>query len=319
MKNKISIPFLFIWLTYLQIANAQDAVPVQNGSRYSLTFAGQTFEVDAEKGARVTTFSIGDSNIIKQINGPDVNSWGSVVWPSPQSEFNWPPPRMINNGAYSASIDGNVMTFTSQTDKDGRNNQMQIIKSFRINESDTSVSIKYSLINIGTSEIKKALWEITRVPLNGISFWPTGNAGTWGALASSVQTCGDYSWLNISKETRRRLKFFADGAQGWFAHIDESNRLFVKTFVDVDSADFANGEGEIELWIAENFIELENQGVARTLNTNDTLHYEVKWILRQLPDWVNPTIGDKVLIDFVKWAITGKNKPQKPSDTSNLE
>ena len=319
MKKNLIIPILFICLTYTQITHAQKVVPVQNGSLYSLTFAGQTFEVNAEKGARVSTFSIGDSNIIKQINGSDVNSWGSVVWPAPQSEFNWPPPRLINNGVYSASIDGNVMTFTSQTDKDGKNNQMQLIKSFWVNESDTSVSVKYSLINKGTSPIKKAIWEIARVPLNGISFWPTGSAGTWGALASSVQTSGDYSWINISKESRRRLKFFADGAQGWFAHIDESNRLFVKTFEDVDSADFANGEGEIELWIADNFIELENQGVARTLNTNDTLHYEAKWILRQLPEWVNPGIGDEVLIDFVKWAITGKNKPQKPLDTSNLE
>ncbi|MFO7368955.1 MAG: hypothetical protein R6X09_01655 [Bacteroidales bacterium] len=312
MKNKLIIPVLFICLTYIQIVLAQEVVPVQNGSLYSLTFAGQTFEVNAEKGARVSTFSIGDSNIIKQINGFDANSWGSVVWPAPQSEFNWPPPRLINNGVYSASIDGNVMTFASQTDKDGKNNQMQVIKSFWVNESDTSFSVKYSLINKGTSPIKKAIWEIARVPLNGISFWPTGSAGTWGALASSVQTSGDYSWINISKEPRRRLKFFADGAQGWFAHIDESNRLFVKTFEDVDSADFADGEGEIELWIAENFIELENLGVARTLNTDDALHYEAKWILRQLPDWVKPSIGDEVLIDFVKWAITGKNKPQKP-------
>lgn len=312
MKKNLAISILFICLVYIQIVHAQEVVPVQNGSCYSLTFAGQTFEVNAEKGARVTTFSIGDSNIIKQINGTDANSWGSVVWPAPQSEFNWPPPRLINNGAYSASIVGNAMTFTSEPDKDRKNNQMQIIKSFRANESDTSVSVKYSLINKGTSPIKKAIWEITRVPLNGISFWPTGSAGTWGALASSVQTSGDYSWINISKEPRRRLKFFADGAQGWFAHIDESNRLLVKTFEDVDSADFADGEGEIELWIAENFIELETLGVARTLNTDDALHYEAKWILRQLPEWVNPGIGDEVLIDFVKWAITGKNKPKKP-------
>jgi hypothetical protein len=59
--------------------------------------------------------------------------------------------------------------------------------------------------------------------------------------------------------------------------------------------------------------------VARTLNTDDTLHYEAKWILHQLPEWVNPSIGDEVLIDFVKWAITGKNKPQKPVNTSSLE
>ena len=247
MKKNLKIFVVFICLAYIQIVHAQEVVPVQNGSLYSLTFAGQRFEVNAEKGARVTTFSIGDSNIIKQINGFDPNSWGSVVWPAPQSEFNWPPPRMINNGVYSASIDGNVMTFTSQQDKDGKNNQMQLMKSFWVNEPDNSVSVKYSLTNKGTSPIKKAVWEIIRVPLNGISFWPTGSAGTWGDLASSVQTCGDYSWINLSKEPRRRLKFFADGAQGWFAHIDESNRLLVKTFEDVDSADFADGEGEIEL------------------------------------------------------------------------
>ena len=69
----------------------------------------------------------------------------------------------------------------------------------------------------------------------------------------------------------------------------------------------------------KSFIELENQSVSKTLNTNDTLHYELKWILRQLPDWVNPAIGDQILIDFVNWAITGTNKPQKPETPINLE
>ena len=306
------IPISFFCLAYTQIAHAQDFKPVQNGLLYSITFAGQVFEVNAEKGARVSTFAIGDSNIIIPKSGGNDFVWGSVVWPAPQSEFRWPPPMKIDNGVYTASINGNVMTFTSQVESDRKNNQMQIIKSYWVNESDNSVSLKYSLVNKGTNPIKKAIWEVTRVSLNGISFWPTGSAGTWGNLASSVEENGDYSWINISKEPRRQLKFFADGSQGWFAHIDESNRLFVKIFEDVDSTDFADGEGEIELWIANNYIELENQGVAKTLNPNDTLHYELKWILRQLPDWVEPGVGDEILIDFVKWAITGENKPEKP-------
>jgi hypothetical protein len=68
----------------------------------------------------------------------------------------------------------------------------------------------------------------------------------------------------------------------------------------VDQADFANGEGEIELWIAGlGYIELENLSAAKSIPAGDTLHYDVKWYVRQLPDDIVPAVGSADLLMYV--------------------
>lgn len=305
MKLNYFILIICFVCTQTSIIKSQTVTPEVNGSIYSFSFNNLELLIDAEEGAKVSSFKINGSEFLVTSSGDGDYLYGSTAWPAPQSEFGWPPPMELDAGSYTGSIDGNVITLTSPIDVDGNENEMQFTKSFWADNADTSITINYSLINKGSSQITKAVWELTRPPVNGITFWPTGPAGTWGDLASSVVEQNNYSWIDIGNESRSDLKFFADGSQGWFAHVDSDNRLFVKTFDDVNQADFANGEAEIELWIAGNYIELENIGAAGTLNTDEKVDYKVKWYLRELPSNIIASIGNQDLVNYVNNIVGG--------------
>lgn len=269
-----------------------------DGDIYSLNFNDIEFQVDASRGAKVRSLKLNGTEFLVQEEESRDYLWGATLWPAPQSSWGWPPENYfpnIEDGLYTAQVSETTMSFESIDEWD-----MIFTKSFSANESDTSISIIYTMTNTGDSERTNALWELTRPHVNGLTFWPTGPDGTWGQLASSVVEQGDFSWLDIDAETRSELKFFADGADGWFAHVDANRTLFVKTFEDVDAADFADGEGEMELWISGNYIELENLSATKNLQPNEVLTYELKWYVRELPAEISAEVGSTALVNYVR-------------------
>ncbi|MDA3892716.1 MAG: T9SS type A sorting domain-containing protein [Salinivirgaceae bacterium] len=289
---------------------AQTVTPEVDGSIYSLNFKNTEFKVDASRGAKVRSFALNGSEFLVSEDQSSGFLWGSTLWPAPQS-WPWPLPfEQIEDGEYTASVVDNVMSFESVVELD-----MQFKKEFWANESDTTINIRYALTNKGASQMTVALWELTRPPVNGLTFWPTGPKGVWGNpnnldmdLSTSVVVQGDHSWLDIDAENRSDLKFFADGSKGWFAHVDADRKLFVKTFDDVDQSDFADGEAELELWIAGVYIELENQSAAKTLEPDEELVYELKWYIRDLPARITPEIGNADLLAYV-YSVIGLDPP----------
>jgi hypothetical protein len=66
--------------------------PTVSGTVYTYTFGDTIFAVDAAKGGRIVTFSLAGRNILTAAKNSGDNNWGSTLWPSPQSDWNWPPP-----------------------------------------------------------------------------------------------------------------------------------------------------------------------------------------------------------------------------------
>jgi hypothetical protein len=237
--------------------------------------------------------------------------WGATLWPSPQSEWGWSNPNKLvwDHEEYTTSIEGDTMTFTGKEVSVDNGDSFYLIKNFWTSSADTTLSMHYSMVNTTGKTIKKALWELTRVPVGGLTFWPTGPGGTWGDLAPATEEINDHTWYNRESEDGTGLKFFADGKDGWFAHVDDFGTLYIKTFEDVDRSEFANKEGEIELWVADEYIELENQSACRNIAANAQLDYEVKWYLRPLPAKIEATAGNMELVEYVKWVISDRTTP----------
>jgi len=211
------------------------------------------------------------------------------------------------------------MIFTDPIVSVDKGDSFHFIKSFWAKSTDTSFSLRYTLVNATPRPIKKALGELTRVPAGGLTFWPTGPAGTWGELASATEEIIDHTWYLREEEDGSRLKFFADGKDGWFAHVADQNRIFIKTFADVARKNFAEGEGEIELWVADEYIEQENQSACSPIGVSDSLTYEVRWYLRQLPDSIQVSSGNQDLVDYVLLLITEKEIPPTSIYPKKLE
>ena len=95
--------------------NAQDVVPTNDGDKYSLTSGDLFFEVDAGFGGQVSSFKIGESEILYYGGG---DNQGSTFWTSPQSVWNWPPIGEHDSDVYTGEISGNEIILTGEKDPD---------------------------------------------------------------------------------------------------------------------------------------------------------------------------------------------------------
>jgi hypothetical protein len=301
-------PFLLLCLLFMASINlsAQNLTPRQDGSVFSLEVGNLVFQVDSAYGAKVSSLTIDGSEFLVTSDMVSTDYlWGATLWPSPQKEWNWENPNKLvwDHEEYTVAIDGDTMRFTGKNVSVDNGDSFYFIKSFWANAADTTLSMQYEMVNTSAKKIKKALWELTRVPVGGLTFWPTGPGGTWGELASATEVANGLTWYERESEDGTNLKFFADGKEGWYAHLDDQHRLYIKTFEDVDRSGFADGEGEIELWVADEYIELENQSVCEPIDIDSRLEYKVQWYLRELPDHIEATVGNMELVDYVKSVI----------------
>jgi len=78
-------------------------------------------------------------------------------------------------------------------------------------------------------------------------------------------------------------KAFADGREGWIAHV-AGDLLLVKSFPGISAAQAAPGEAEIELYTdaGRSYVEVENQGPYVALAPGATATWPVRWFLRKL-------------------------------------
>ena len=310
MKS-VSLTSLLFFLVGIHLL-AQSVPPQQEGSLFSLEVGNLVLTVDSTYGAKASSLTLDGTEFL--VTADMVSSdflWGATLWPSPQSEWNWNNPNKLvwDHEEYTASIEADTMTFIGQEVSVDNGDSFYFIKNFWASSADTTLSMRYSMINTTGKTIKKALWELTRVPVGGLTFWPSGPGGTWGQLAPACEEINDHTWYDRESEDGTNLKFFADGKDGWFAHVDDFGSLYIKTFEDVDRSEFANNEGELELWVADEYIELENQSACRNIAHGEQLDYDVKWYLRQLPDNIEVTPGNMELVEYVNWVISDRTTP----------
>ena len=173
MKQVFIYLSLILFLFFTTHSTIAQVVPVQNGSVYSLSVGDVELQVDASVGARIISLKLKGTEYIKQ--GTNLTQMGSTLWTSPQSAWNWPPLSTTDSKTYTANIEGNKMIFESGIESGISGKKFKFIKTFWANENNNSISIRYSLVNTGTSSISTSLWEITRVEGDGLTFWKTGD------------------------------------------------------------------------------------------------------------------------------------------------
>jgi hypothetical protein len=301
MKKSFLSTLLIIVSIHL---SGQDVIPVQDGDIFTLEAGNVIFEVDASFGGRISSFSIDGNEVLYLSTGGDDFLWGSILWPSPQT-WPWPPPfDALEYDAYSGEISDNKIILTSETDD---YTDLVFEKTFYANSSDTSISIEYKLINKGGNATEVAAWEVTRVPSGGLTYFPMGEGVVTGNFAGETETIDDVVWYEHSSSDPSGRKFFSDGSEGWFAHVNEDDYLFLKTFEDVPYNDAAPNEAEIELWHADpsTYIELENQSAYVGIPANGEYTYALKWFLRELPQGVEIAMDSKSLLKYTSSVATG--------------
>lgn len=288
------------------------AVPQFKNGLYIISVNNLALEIDPVTGGRITSLTIDGENFL---TGKSVNSenWGSTFWPSPQSAWNWPPPPELDNQPYSVVTDSNVVKMVSR--KDARSGLI-FTKEISGNKKTGAFNLKYTITNGSGSAQFVAPWEVTRVHINGLAFFPSGEGEKHGGLLPLIMEKDGICWF-LYQQDRLPVKgdrqLYTDGAEGWLAQVN--NRvILVKKFPDIPlekNAPDEKGrfEGEIELFASPvstergGYVEIEHQGAYEELLPGASSTWEVTWFLRKLPDDIEPAAGNAALIDYVRELI----------------
>lgn len=287
-----------------------------SGSTWSIALGDSLFEVDASTGARVTGYSLGATQVMvpsSAVSGDNSNNYGSTFTLAPQSASGWPPPVHLDTAAYTGGAEGAVLTLASE-DRAGNDPRIQVTKVFTADAANQTITIDYQVTNTGGTSVSWAPWQITRVPRNGVTFFPTGSGVCSGCPAElTITPAGDYSFWKYDASDVGTAddngnewgdKFTGDGTRGWLAHA-HSNTLLLLQFEDVLSSSFAPNDGEIAIYASaqDPYVEIEPQGAYAPIAAGATLSWKVKWSLHLIPQSVAVQPGE-ALGDFADTLAT---------------
>ncbi len=282
------------------------AAPTVKGTVYSYAFGDTVFAVDAAKAGRIVTFSLGGKNILTAAKDAGDNNWGSTFWTSPQSDWNWPPPSEMDPDPYTAKLDdGKLVVSGRPIPALG----LAVSKGFSVDAQAGAVSIEYGIANHGKEARRVAPWEISRVAAGGLTCFPMGDGNPSKGFQEllPLQIEGGIAWFPYQAEDIvGDRKVFADGHEGWIAHVD-GELLLVKEFRDTPLAQAAPGEAEIEIYAdaGHTYVEVENQGPYTHLAPGSNLRWTVRWFLRKLDPSVKAQVGSAALLGVVRALVKG--------------
>jgi hypothetical protein len=289
-------------------------LPVERAGKYVLEFGSTVFEVDPQIGGRVTRFSLNGVNVVaSEVQTGDSINWGSSTWPSPQVDWrpgdDWPPIARVDSEPYAAALDGNTIVLTSATSPQAGNEaKVSFTKRFSADLAAGAVDVEIVLRNDGANARSWAPWQVSRVPSNGLSFFPTGTVTVRDELPTSTGAGATWyqhpSGLPITGPDKYGGKLTADANAPWLAHV-KGQVLFVQEFPAVQPAQFAPGEGEVTLYGANTltYLELEPQGPYTLLQPGEALTWRLRWYVREVPNDVTVSAGSAELVSLVETVV----------------
>jgi hypothetical protein len=306
MKNKslqilMSCLFYFILVNAITQAQNKSITSSKNGS-YIINTKNKSMTIAPKEGGRITSFKLGDYEFLTDRNvHPD--NYGSTFWPSPESNWNWPPPAVLDSEPYQVEIKGKSLVATSGVDPVF---DLQFIKEFSGGKNNR-MHLTYSILNVSKEVKKVAPWEVTRLHKGGLLFFPAGETPVHKKACelAPTETINGIVWSKIEKkELKKEQLSVSDGTEGWVAYAIDG-KLFVKKFEDIKPALFAPGEAEVGFYINPNvdYIEIEIQGKYESLNPGGKSEWKVEWTAANIPSNIKAVKGNKALVEFVRGLI----------------
>jgi hypothetical protein len=280
-------------------STSDPVTPTSASNKYKFSFGDVVMEIDATVGARVTTLTLGGTNLIMPL-ATDLTACSSTFWTSPRSDWtpgtsDWPPPVAIDNGPYDGSISGTHALFKGSKDP---TMGVSIDKDFSADAGTGWISITYTINT--TNAIKAAPWEVTRVPRGGIAFFPSGAQAMTNGPWKTVTQGNGITWVDDTAKTTTSPdggKAYGDGTGGWFAYVVGGN-LFLKKFTDTPANQQAPNDGEVSVYSGTGFLEFELQGPYGSIAAGGKQTWSVRWRVVKIPNSVTVAVGNASLSDF---------------------
>jgi hypothetical protein len=268
---------------------------------HALGWNDVSFEVDAAVGGRITALRLGGRNLL---TGPEVDpgNYGSTFWTSPQGAWGWPPPPEIDNAPYEvASATADEILLRGPTSP---TLGMSVDKHFAVDRAHGAIRQTFTIHNRGAEPVSAAPWQITRVAAGGLTFFPMGT-GIFAPSNLAIREALGVGWYAFDPaEVTGHHKLFADGAEGWLAHVDR-DAVLIKTFAAVARSLHAPGEAQSEIYAspAHNYVEVEPQGAYETIAPGAASTWRVSWVVHKLPLDIVVASGSAQLLAYVRGLV----------------
>jgi Domain of unknown function (DUF4380) len=276
--------------------------PTIEDGRHVLAWDDVSVEIDARTGGRVTALRLGGRNLLtgRQV---DAGNYGSTFWTSPQTAWGWPPVPEIDHLPYRAAIEGPTIVMRSAP---SATLGIEIEKRFAADGVRGAALFDFRIHNRGAAPLQTAPWQITRVPPGGLTFFPTGD-GSFPPSNLAVREALGVTWYAYdAAAVTDNQKLFADGREGWLAHVDvDAGALLLKTFAVAPRAAQAPGEAQIEIYASplHTYVEVEAQGAYQRVAPGGSLGWQVVWLVRRLPAGLRAAAGSAELLAYVRGLV----------------
>ena len=283
---------------------------VKSGDAWEASSGDYTLSVLPKKSGKIAKFQYRKQDVIRPGEGD-----GAYFWPAPQHAWNWPPPASFTDSTYAASVvDGELLLVGPANPA----SKLRVTKRFAIDTVAKAVAVTYTTKNTATDSARHfAPWEISRGYTGSLLFFPKASPFKFVNPSGS----GLRPDMNLSKEDSigwylddgkyKDNKFFRDGAEGWLAQLKDS-LLFVKTYPDVDSADFAPWESDVEVYTGGSFIENEVLGPWTAIRPGDSLVWTVRWNCKFLSKSVDTRVGSSQLMAEARALVASGRTSVRP-------
>ena len=249
-----------------------------------LRFADVSVSILPEYGGRISQLKCGDVNLLMDDHNGNY-AFGSTFWIAPQSLWDWPPPPVLDSMPYSFLDLKEFIHLKSDLDT---SLGISITKFIYLEQSDTSIHIRYTIHNETDSMLQIAPWEISRIPKDGMTFFPKGEMPPTlkrGGLVVPFELNNDlYVYRNSPTDTISEHQIMiANGSENWSAFVYQ-DVLWIKQFEDISLAEQAKGEGEILHYVSPilPFQEFEIQGRYTQVEPQTSFDWDVVWYLRKV-------------------------------------
>ena len=272
-------------------------------------------------GARIMQYDLGDHAFLYLNSGEIGKTYtpaqggfhgfgGYVVWPGPQnSRWGWPPPPVLDYGAYDVVIEHDSVDSTSVFVSSGVEQWqapgLRFERKMTVYKGTSRVRVDQAIINEAANDQNWSIWDVTQTVTNlseKDDFWvyfpinPNSEHGEDGVYFRDNLTStawqgevapGIYGVVFRSEGK----KLFADPHKGWIGYVNKGeNKAYIKTFKVFEGETYPgdNGGGRVQVYLGTSYFEVEVASPIADLAANGG-----RYSFRQ--DWYVTTMNGPIL------------------------
>ena len=274
-------PLLYTLLLGIFFSTRCAQVPTLATSQQPITITRDSLSltVDPANGGRLLSLTYAGVEVLSGLRDSLGFQYGSVAWPSPQAEWNWPPPAAFDRDPYTVrEVEEHSIILDSGIDPESG---LVLRKRYRLGPA-SDIGLSYWFTNRSDSIRTVAAWEVTRVPYAGTFTFRSDTLRIERGNARTVETRDDRRRIVLDERQANTTKVFANVASVPITYVNQGIVLEKHTIV-TDFDEVAPGQAPLEIYLnpAAGFAEFELQGAYKRLGFGETSALRTKWVIRR--------------------------------------